>query len=435
MMCWTSLQAMRRTAAVAAAIGLLAADALDAEPGCIPMAMTHVTRAALLPEAPRYLQTVHDPSYGGKITLVTGSPGTPIPGLPGATWPDRARHQYSSHQAWNADRSLLYLARGRIFLDGNTYMPLGLPEVPRGFWHWSPVESDIMFIPRADGVGLWNVRIGDWQRVLTIPGYSEFRSHSRDNPSYDGRRLAVKALRDSDAAPVCIGVGLETGTIGPIIEFDRYGFSADERGEAKARRCGVTASGRYLVLNGSANGSYNDQAHFFEWSTGSLVYRQRENRGRECPGGHGDMGLDEHGNDVFVGICKGRGEPWSSGLAGRTVALRIPDGNIWALGEGSASHTSCRNSMRPGYCYGSSFGSGATINAKSLDGQRVEFYADPQNRREEYWDETQAVPSPDGQKILFVSRWNDSYADGRRMFVLDLTDLGKPRSCGVAARN
>ena len=47
-----------------------------------------------------------------------------------------------------------------------------------------------------------------------------------------------------------------------------------------------------------------------------------------------------------------------------------------------------------------------------------------------YWDETQAVVSPDGQKILFVSRWNNSFADGRRMFVLDLTSLGNPGDCG-----
>jgi hypothetical protein len=394
--------------------------------------MTERIGATAILNAPEYLQTIRDPYYGGKITLVTGSPGSPIPGLPAMKWPSMTRHQYSSHQAWNADGSLLYLARGQIFLDGNTYEPLQLPAVPKGFWHWSPTEPDIMIIPRADGVGTWNVRRGKWVDVIRIPGYSQFRSQPRDNPSYDGRRFAVKARRDSDAAPFCIGVDLETGTTGPIIGFDAYGFSPGKYSEGKARRCGVTASGRYLVLNGNANGSYNDQAHFFDWSTTALVYKQRGNAGRECPGGHGDMGLDEHGDDVFVGICKGGGEPWSSGLSGRTIALRIPDGAIWALGKGSASHTSCRNSKRPGYCYGSGFKGEATINAKSIDGKRVEFYFDPQNRREKYWDETQAVPSPDGQKILFVSRWNDSFPDGGRMFVLDLTPLGEPGDCGRA---
>jgi hypothetical protein len=420
----------RCVAIMAAAVGLLGALASDAETGCIPGARTERVQDAVIPDAPEYLQTIRDPYYGGKITLVTGRPGTPIPGLPGMTWPARTRHQYSSHQAWNADGSLLYLARGQIFLDGNTYEPLQLPDVPKGFWHWSPVEPDLMIIPRADGVGLWNVRHGNWVNVISILGYSQFRSQPRDNPSYDGRRFGLRAERDSDAAPVCIGVELETGKTGPIIGFDAYGFTTDERGEVKARRCGVTASGRYVVLNGSANGSYNDQAHFFDWSTGALVYTQRPNAGRECPGGHGDLGLDEHGNDVFVGVCKGRGEPWSSDLAGRTVALRIPDGTIWALGDGSASHTSCRNSKRPGYCYGSGFDAGSTINAKSMDGERVEFYAEPQNRREKYWDETQAVVSPDGEKILFVSRWNDSFADGSRMFVLDLTSLGDSGDSG-----
>ena len=305
--------------------------------------------------------------------------------------------------------------------------------MPKGFWHWSPVEPDIMIIPREDGLGKWNVRRGEWTKVVSIPGYSRFSSQSRDDPSDDGRRIGVRARRDDDGAPVCIGVDLATGTTGPIIGFDAYGFSDDGRSEAKTRRCSVTASGRYLVLNGSANGSYNDQAHFFDWDTGDLVLRQRGNAGKECPGGHGDMGLDENGDDVFVGICKGGGEPWSAKLARHTVALRVPDGAIWELGGGSASHTSCRNSQRIGYCYGSGFKDGSTINAKSLDSMRVEFYGDPQNRREEYWDETQAVPSPDGRKILFVSRWNNAFPDGRRMFVLDLTPLGDPADCGAAS--
>src|SRR5690606_18741613 len=115
----------------------------------------------------------------------------------------------------------------------------------------------------------------------------------------------VKAWREADSVPVCIGVDLSTGKTGPVISFDRYGFERGGYSENKGRRCSVTASGRYIVLSGHANGSYNDQAHVFDWS-GALVYRQRSNAGVECPGGHGDMGLDEHGDDVFVGICKGR---------------------------------------------------------------------------------------------------------------------------------
>ncbi len=426
---WPAGQAMWCAVAVGAALGLLPAHPSEAESGCIPGALTHSFPTAPIGEVPGYLETIDDPYYGGRVTLVTGSPGTPVPGIPNMKWPAMTRHQYSSHQAWNADGSLIYLARGHLFLDGDTYEPVQLPELPKGFWHWSPVEPDLMIIPRKDGVGMWNVRHGYWAKIISIPGYSRFGSQARENPSYDGKRFGLKAARDGDAAPVCIGVDLDTGVAGPVIGFDAYGFTSDERGEDKARRCGVTASGRYLVLNGSANGSYNDQAHFFDWSTGDLAYRQRANGGRECPGSHGDLGLDENGDDVFVGVCKGGGAPWSSDLAGRTVALRIADGAIWALGEGSASHTSCRNSKRPGYCYGSGFKSGGTINAKSADGKRVEFYADPQNIGQVYWDETQAVPSPDGQKVLFVSRWNNAFPDGSRMFVLDLSPLGGPGEC------
>src|SRR5690606_12550939 len=215
---------------------------------------------------PRYLETVRDPHYGGKVTLVTDAPGTPMRGLPGRKWPQTARHRYASHQAWNADRSLIYLARGRTFLDGETYQPRALPPLPEGFWHWSSVDPDLMIIPRVDGVGTWNVRRGRWTQIISIPGYSGFRSETRDNPSYDGTRFAVKAWREADSVPVCIGVDLSTGKTGPVISFDRYGFERGGYSENKGRRCSVTASGRYIVLSGHANGSYNDQAHVFDWS-------------------------------------------------------------------------------------------------------------------------------------------------------------------------
>ena len=51
------------------------------------------------------------------------------------------------------------------------------------------------------------------------------------------------------------------------------------------------------------------------------------------------------------------------------------------------------------------------------------------NRRTLYRDETQAVPSPDGQKLLFASRWNDFFPGRTRMVVLDLTPLGDPGDC------
>ena len=102
-----------RCAAVAAAAGVLFAPfPSEAGQGCIPRAMTRSIETAPLQGAPEYLKTFRDPYYGGDITLVTGSPGAPIPGLSGTNWPEMTRHQYSSHQAWNADRSLLVSGPG-----------------------------------------------------------------------------------------------------------------------------------------------------------------------------------------------------------------------------------------------------------------------------------------------------------------------------------
>ena len=372
---------------------------------------------------PSYLQPIGDSPYGGKVTLVTGEPDTPILGLPNRNWLERTRHQYSSHQAWNADSSLIYLARGKVFLDGVSYEPVDLPPVPKGLWQWSPAEPEIMIIPNDEGVGKWHVKKGEWEERITLPDYSDFSFQTRTSPSNDGSRVGLKAIRKSDSANVCIGVDFANKTIGSVISFDDYGFTLGERPEVKARRCSVTPSGRYLFLNGTANNSYNDQGHWFDWQSGELVFRQRENNSVECPGGHGDMGLDANGDDVFVGKCKGSGKTWSEPFWRKSVALRVKDGAMSVVGPGLASHTSCRNTARLGWCYGSSYGEDGLIFAHRLDGSRTEVYLDPQNHRIEYDDETQAVPSPDGRKILFVSRWNDSFADGRRMFVLDVSEL------------
>jgi len=354
---------------------------------------------------------VLDPFYGALVTRVTDFGSGPI-GDTGRTWDDRVRyrHKYSSVQAWNADGSVLFLEMGALFVDGSTYQPLNL-KGPSGLSHWSTTDPDIMLATQGSSIVFWNVWTGSVERTVPLTGYDTLSFQPRTSPSNDGSRVGVKARRQNNGEWVCLGVDLDAGQIGPVVSFDQWNFSLGSFAEPKARRCGVTPSGRYLFLNGYANGSYNDQAHFFDWNTGALVHKQRDNQGIECPGGHGDLGVDSSGRDVFVGVCKGGGEPWSDSLRGQTVELRIADGNIRAVGP-SFSHTTCRNTARPGWCYGSSFGSNPIIAAFSLDGRSREYYAKPQiGPNDDYYDEPHAVPSPDGRKIAFASSWGGIWSE------------------------
>src|SRR5438034_1451486 len=57
---------------------------------------------------PGYLQSFIDPIYKTKITRISGDPGRAIPKV-GGTWRTIVKNHYSTDQAWNADKSLLYI--------------------------------------------------------------------------------------------------------------------------------------------------------------------------------------------------------------------------------------------------------------------------------------------------------------------------------------
>ena len=347
-----------RAVALATALLLLApsfpASAADQD---FPLAETSpATGDTTLIPTPGYLQTIEDPFYGGLMTLVTGTPGEPIPGVPGRTWETRNQPGYPSYQSWNADGSILYLLFGGVFIDGHTLRPLPYPRPPGGTLpQWSPADPYVQIAASADWVREYDVRTGTVLSEVRLVGYTGAGTQIRTSPSNDGRLIGVKARRVDTSEWVCLGVDLESGRIVREISFDDWNFSLGGLEEDKARRCGVSPSGRYLFLNGHANGAYNDQGHFFDIATGDLVHKQRYNGGdrsfggSECPGDHGDLGLDANGDDVFVGICHWTTvtQEWALAFKNVTVALRIRDGAVWAVGPGS-SHTSCRNTARPG---------------------------------------------------------------------------------------
>ena len=60
---------------------------------------------------PGYLQSITDPTFGTKVTRITGDVGVAIPNINGEVWRNVARHGYSTRQPWNADESVIYLDR------------------------------------------------------------------------------------------------------------------------------------------------------------------------------------------------------------------------------------------------------------------------------------------------------------------------------------
>ncbi len=368
---------------------------------------------------PAAFTPIVDPIGGGTLTRITDNDGSSA----------NIRHKYSAAQAFNADESVIFMAKGNVFLDAST-----LNNLPYNFLTsnntpvWSPVNPKEMILAKDSTLYRWDVTNNSAAAAFNLSGYKEANIFIRMQPSNDGSKVAVVARKKIDDSYWAVGVDLITGAIGPEISFDTWNFS-DLTAASKNRRANPSPTGKYLVLQGAADNEYH-RTLAFDWQTGAHVYSSPSTSGAECPGDHGDFAVDVNGKDVFIGLCEGGGTGNSITYAGETVVLDFESGTVTSIqGLGSFSHYSGRNTKRNGWVYASSY---KTTNANSTsevvafktDGSRVEYYTDPQGYRNAYDQETQATPSPDGTKIIFSSSWNqEEPASTSNDYLLDLSEL------------
>jgi len=163
----------------------------------------------------------------------------------------------------------------------------------------------------------------------------------------------------------------------------------------------VSPSGKYIVFNnnnGNTDGMYRYDINFenkvklqYKWSDGNLY----------SEGGHGDIGYDTEGNEVFVQFISGVGvysfnldKPVELGIE----LLHSPYGG---------GHISCRNTKRPGWCYVTTVGTKyKRIFALKLDGtgdENIENFS--QSHINTDYHNTYGGASQDGTKVIFNSHW------------------------------
>lgn len=362
---------------------------------------TNRLQTFIVPEMPRpdYLHSYVDPTFGAKVTRITGEAGTAIPNLNGQ-WSDVARHLYSKNAAWNSDQSLLLLGRHHgypslIFLDGSTYQPLfGHNASPGTEIRWHPQKPDNMVYVGDNSIGLWNVRQNTTQTIATFPGYSDFHIGPWEgNLSQDGSRIVL--VGEKQEKPVAFAYDLTTN----------HKYSDLFLNDLKADWVSIAASGKYIVLNGHINGKSGDQTQVYDLE-GHAIGELWAEYGRPS---HYDLAVDKNGDDVAVGVSKSKPDD------GRIIKRRLSDGKVTVLTPGGyASHTSTRNNMRLGWAFVTYQHRGPTwppfwneVIAVKLDGSgTIERIAHLHTTNTDYLSEAVAVPSPDGQRVLWASNWN-----------------------------
>lgn len=355
-------------------------------------------------EKPNYLEDVIDPTFGTKITRITGDPGTAVENVTNESWKTVARHGYSVRQPWNADESVIYLGRhfnyggswgSSLFLDGETYEVIKKATMPSGNEsRWHPTEPNIRLILTNNSVKKWNYETNASTTLIEFSGYSNTTlGNYTGNFSNDGNMVAVLATRNTDGKKVGFALDLENNIKYPDIDFSNINVDFIT----------ISSLGTYIVVNANF-GTGSDRTKVYDLE-GTQTGPFWSNYGQPS---HFDVTVDLNGDEVAVGVDKSVND-------GRVISRRLSDGVITVVSPaGYASHTSARSINRPGWVYTISSSSQSwgpfynEIIAVKLDGSRVERICNARNVMNIYDNQAQPCPSPSGNRVLFASDWSSN---------------------------
>jgi hypothetical protein len=383
---------------LACAVALLAFANLDA------IAYDRLSAARLMtsPDMPEpdYLEPVTDPIFGTWFTRIT-DPGRQL--LAGVSCrSNQCRHRYSSAQAWNADQSLLVIAKGcpgLCFLDGRTYAPAFHRRVS-GECEWHPTDPALMICVQASRIYSWAVRTDKRTTLFASRNYRKLRfGPSKGNLSNDGNRLVVRATNGAGTL-VAFTYDIGSATKYPDIDLSKL--------EGRNSYCTIAPSGRFILCFQRLPDKTNTSYVF------SLDGVEQQHWAENHRPGHGDMTVDNDGNDVYVGISKDRPDKH------RIIKRRLADGAVTVLAPmGQAQHASIRNVQRPGWVFVTYGGTPSKVAARKswapfyqeivairLDGSgEIRRVVQTRSAKHDYTSEAQASPSPDGSQVIWSSNW------------------------------
>jgi len=351
---------------------------------------------------PGYLETITEPTFGTRLTRITGDPGTTTVAKETGqviTWGDVARHHYSRDEPWNADQSLIHITRnnggspGSIFLDGETYEVLFARNVPGSEYRWHPTLPTVQIYVSGNKIGQFDVRSGQNDVLRTFSEYSRiYIGPWEGNLSADGCMIALYT-NDSKAFAhdLCRDVQYPAMSVGSVDWVS------------------ISASGQYIVVERS---DANNRVYNLDTSE-VCAFTMNHN--------HYDLGLDANGNDIAAGVSK------RTAYDGRVIAHSLAGCSFASLSPGGyASHSSMQAFWRPGWVYSSMHPTSSyppyrdEIVSIATDGsERVQRWAHMRNRISDYLAESQPVPSRDGMRVIFGSNWNASSGRPVNAYVVD----------------
>jgi hypothetical protein len=246
----------------------------------------------------------------------------------------------------------------------------------------------------------WSPRTDREAPVFSSNDYEELQfGPSKGNPSHDGNRIVVKAMRWGTTL-VAFAFDMATRQKFPDIDL------ASLPGTSGA--CTISPLGQYIHCSqGRDDGT--EETYIFAID-GTLKQHWTDHHRP----GHGDLALDADGSEVYVGISKSDPDLY------QIIKRRLSDGAVTSLTPyGQAQHVSLRSIRRPGWAIISYDGDPAEVAqrpdwapfareviALKIDGSgEVRRITPTRNAPFDYWSETHASPSPDATQIIWSSNW------------------------------
>jgi hypothetical protein len=338
---------------------------------------------------PGYLALIHEPLLGTVTKRVTNTSGL--------------RQSYARLSAWNSDGSKILLGftyPGRM-LDGRTYRDLGsFRQVSQAIW--SNVYPTRLFGAIGNAVYRQSATTG---KLTKLRSFSAYQSITIGN--YEG------GISDDDHWMALIGTTSSGSKHLIVYNVASNSLYADIAVPSGINNAQISRKGNYVVVVNDPTGT--SRGHGVERYTRSL-----KSRINLTPyGRHGDNALDASGNEIYVS----NNAPYVTAFSLRTGAAKRLLTGTTAFEYG---HVSGRNIHRRGWVYLSVFDNSTTagrrghdqVIAVKTDGSGVvEVFAFAHHSNATTYEaQPQALPRPDGLRVLFASDWGGgvyTYVAGR----------------------
>lgn len=329
---------------------------------------------------PAYLSPITEPIFGTKLTRVTD---------PSAYNGDATmRHHYSKVSAWNKDGTRMLMKK--YLLDGKTYKVLDNLTFLTGEYRWSNIDPNkINMITSTGRFQIYDIATKQMTVIRDFSGYDEVRMGPWEgNLSSDDSMVVLSGKSGTDYTAIVFDIKNNR-----VISTKKYPGKWD----AGIDWMSISPNGKYVVQNTAyCNPSCAGAVYTLDLNLNQILEISPK-------GEHGDLTTDLDGYDYFVYV--------GSRPNGYIAKVRIDTGSKTDIVKLSTyGHISCRNILRPGWCY-------ATLNNSSykeaigfkLDGSgTVIRFAHHRSSQSTYDTEAKGVVSMDGAKMLWTSDWGSA---------------------------